>query len=58
MAKSNMRILGKPKPPQEGKFSSKVAKELVAEPPWAQATGVHLDSSPAHQKPYDKDDKK
>ena len=31
MAKSNMRILGKPKPPQEGKFSSKVTKELVAE---------------------------
>ena len=32
MAKSNVRILGKPKPPQEGKFSSKVTKELVAEP--------------------------
>jgi len=32
MAKSNMRILGKPKPPQEGKFSSKVAKEAAVEP--------------------------
>lgn len=27
-----MRILGKPKPPQEGVFSSKVAKEAVAKP--------------------------
>jgi hypothetical protein len=32
MAKSKMRILGKPKPPQTGEFSSKVAEEPVAEP--------------------------
>jgi hypothetical protein len=27
-----MRILGQPKPPKEGMFSSKVAKETVAKP--------------------------
>ena len=32
MAKSNMRILGEPKPPQTGKFTSKAAKKPVAEP--------------------------
>jgi hypothetical protein len=32
MAKSKMRILGKPKPPQTGQFSSKVAKEPEPSP--------------------------
>jgi|HubBroStandDraft_6_1064221.scaffolds.fasta_scaffold72319_3 hypothetical protein len=27
-----MRILGKPKPPQEGTFSSKVVKQTAAKP--------------------------
>jgi hypothetical protein len=31
MATSKLRILGKPKPPQTGKFSSKIVKEPVAE---------------------------
>lgn len=32
MATRNLRILGKPKPPQTGKFSSKAVKEPVAQP--------------------------
>jgi hypothetical protein len=32
MIKGNIRILGQPKPPQEGVFSSKVAKKTVANP--------------------------
>jgi hypothetical protein len=32
MATSKLRILGKPKRPQAEKFSSKIAKEPVAEP--------------------------
>jgi hypothetical protein len=32
MVKSKIRILGEPKPPQTGQFSSKVAKKSGAEP--------------------------
>lgn len=32
IATNKLRILGKPKPPQTGEFSSKVVKEQVAGP--------------------------